>query len=137
MSSGPGTRPRSQPLPRGKSPMRVILPAVGVPLALLMAYNYMTRDNPFKTPGVSNIEKAMVAGGSTRNNIPGYGGTPRGNQNDATLAGNPNPQTGGKERSQQLNRDGEHAYGEEQRPVQPTVVGRKWNEFKYGNKDGR
>jgi hypothetical protein len=85
--------------------------------------------NPFKTPGVKNIEEAYQSGGATSTHTKAYGGTPLGQKDDLARGG----QFGtGKERGFE-----EEYIGEAQRPTQPNKVGEKFNEMKYGDPKGK
>ena len=81
--------------------------------------------NPFKTPGVGNIEKAYSNGGATKTHTPAYGGTVQGKREDESRVGGVEGKMGGPNHED---------VGEQQRPDQATRgAGEKWNEMKYGS----
>ena len=85
--------------------------------------------NLLRTPGVANVENAYANGGGTTTHQPAYGGSTQGSKGaDGLRQGGA---TGVKD-----GMDSEHI-GEQQRPVQPTVIGEKFNELKYGSKSGK
>ena len=85
--------------------------------------------NPFKTPGVKNVENAYANGGATTTHTPAYGGSTMGSKGaDGLRAGGA---SGLKE-----GMNSEHI-GEEQRPVQPGPIGEKFHEMKYGSSTGK
>lgn len=85
--------------------------------------------NPLRTPGVVNIEKAYANGGATTTYQPAYGGSTQGSKGADGL------RRGGASGVKDGMND-EHI-GEQQRPVQPGVVGEKFHEMKYGSKTGK
>lgn len=85
--------------------------------------------NPLRTPDVQNVEKAYANGGATTTRQPAYGGSTQGSRGAEGLR--PGSATGLKDGT-----NSEHI-GEEQRPVQPGVVGEKFHEMKYGSKSGK
>ena len=85
--------------------------------------------NPLRTPGIVNIEKAYANGGATTTYQPAYGGSPQGSKGADGL------RRGGASGVKDGMND-EHI-GEQQRPVQPGVVGEKFQEMKYGSKTGK
>jgi len=85
--------------------------------------------NPFRTTGVQNVEKAYANGGATKTHQPAYGGSTQGSRGADGLR-----QGGGTGLKDGM--DSEHV-GEEQRPVQPSAVGEKFHEMKYGSKSGK
>jgi len=85
--------------------------------------------NPFRTPGVQNVEQAYANGGGTTTHQPAYGGSTQGSRGANGLR--PGGATGLRD-----GMNSEHV-GEEQRPVQPGIVGEKFHEMKYGSKSGK
>jgi hypothetical protein len=85
--------------------------------------------NPLRTPGVQNIEKAYANGGGTTTHQPAYGGSTQGSRGANGLR--QGSATGLKD-----GMNSEHI-GEEQRPVQPGIVGEKFHEMKYESKSGK
>ena len=103
-----------------------IIGGLGVVFGGAYAYNHIQRGNGLKTPGFGNNEKAYGAAGATHTHTPAFGGTLRGDPHDIE------PRDGGASQRQFMGKAGQ---GEEQRPVQPTSVGQRFNEMKYGTKD--
>lgn len=85
--------------------------------------------NPLRTPGVKNVENAYANGGGTKTHMPAYGGSTQGSRGADGLR-----QGGGTGLKDGMNTD---SIGEEQRPVQPGIVGEKFHEMKYGSKGGK
>ena len=93
------------------------------------------KTNIFKTPGVSNVEKAYQNAGATETYTPAFGGTVQGGtagRRDDTAM-----RKQAAEGTQLPKKFANQGVGDEQRPVQPTWIGRQWHRFKYGNVDGK
>ena len=117
-----------------------LTPSVGLAvLALAGTYLfYSTRaphmpsaPNPLRTPGVRNIEQAYSNGGATSTHTPAYGGTQMGKRDHDGL------KEGGAKGSSAKEGMQTEGIGEEQRPVQPGVVGEKLHEMEHGSKTGK
>jgi hypothetical protein len=74
---------------------------------------------------VRNVENAYQNGGATATHTKAYGGTIQGRKGDGPMR----DQSG----TDKPNGFQEEGIGEEQRPNQPTVVGKKWNEMTSGS----
>lgn len=98
-----------------------------------------TTPNPFRTPGVKNVERAYRGGGATGTHTPAYGGTVQGQreagEGEMLRAGAAGKKEFGVQGPNE-GREGEDV-GEVQRPghAQGSGVGKVWNEFKYGNRE--
>lgn len=80
--------------------------------------------NPMRTTGVKNIEGAYQSGGATATHTKAYGGTVLGQKEDVPRTGSAT----GKEKG--FSSDD---LGDEQRSWQPSKLGEKFKEMKYGD----
>ena len=146
MSAGPSPGSNPGPISKGPKPPAISqLSRLGPQillggLAVGCAYAFYTTRaptakgsentfNPLRTQGVKNVENAYANGGGTKTHMPAYGGSTQGSRGADGLR-----QGGGTGLRDGMNT--EHI-GEEQRPVQPSVVGEKFHEMKYGSKSGK
>lgn len=155
----PGQPRRSPTGPPTTSTLRRLGPTLafsGAAMTGLYLY-FSTRSapapNPFRTPGVKNIEKAYRGAGATATHTPAYGGTIMGQRDSDNFRGDANGALG-REGPPQAKSAGRREFGvsgpngkeeegkgsdvgEVQRPGSQQSVGpgKMWNKMKYGTED--
>ncbi|KAK5943316.1 hypothetical protein PMZ80_004323 [Knufia obscura] len=109
--------------------------ALGVTAFLYMNYAATPRDNPamsFKTPGVSNIEKAYTNGGATPTHTKAYGGTTQGDKSSVYIR-----EGGGTGESKKQSPFEKEGMGDEQRPWPASKPGEIFDQTMTGSHKGK